>query len=69
MVSEAAKEKQVDLFGNEVKPPKEKIIRCTIQELLQWCNDNDFVGKFEEEVKMVLVVCGSGYYKSKDIDK
>ena len=27
IVTEAAKDKQVDLFGNEVKPPKEKIIK------------------------------------------
>ena len=48
---------------------KEKIIRCTIQELLNWCSNNDFLGKSEEEVKMVLVVCGSGYYKPAEINK
>ena len=59
VVSEAAKEKQVDLFGNEVKPPKEKIIKTktivldsenATQSVLE-ANDesNNATGSYENE--------------------
>jgi DNA polymerase-1 len=57
VVSEVVKEKQVDLFGNEVKPPKEKTIKTkTIildsehgtQSVLE-PNDENVLGDIEEE--------------------
>ncbi len=57
VVSEVVKEKQVDLFGNEVKPPKEKTIKTkTIildsehgtQSVLE-PNDENVLGKIEED--------------------
>lgn len=39
----------------------EKVVRGDVEYLLDWCKTNDYMGLHEEDVKMVLVVCGSGY--------
>ena len=39
----------------------EQVIRGDLEYLLNWCKTNNYIGMHEEDVKMVLVVCGSGY--------
>jgi 16S rRNA (cytidine1402-2'-O)-methyltransferase len=45
----------------DLTSPTEQVIRGDIEYLLNWCKTNNYMGMHEEEVKMALVVCGSGY--------
>lgn len=40
----------------------EQVIRGTLQELLDWFSNNDFIGEYEEQKRMVLLIAGTNYY-------
>jgi 16S rRNA (cytidine1402-2'-O)-methyltransferase len=41
--------------------PTERVIRGNLEYLLNWCKTNSYMGDYPEQVKMALVICGSGY--------
>ncbi|MGI9137753.1 MAG: DNA polymerase I, partial [Sediminibacterium sp.] len=62
VVTEAAKEKQVDLFGNEVKAPKEKLVKTKTlaidaeQETQSMLTPNDDNEKLDENDALVQII-------------